>query len=1128
MSDFSQRIADLPPEKRRLLEARLAEKRASPAGSEIITPRRSAGPSPLSFPQQRLWFLDQLEPGSPFYNLPVALRLGGPINLAALERSLNEIVRRHEILRTTFRVTDGRPEQVVSPPEWTPLTRQDLTSIPEQEREREASELVSREAARPFDLSNGPLLRSLVVRMTKTDHILLLTMHHIVSDGWSINLLLSELAAAYGALSHGNPSPLPDLPIQFADFSAWQREWLQGETLEAEVTYWKASLAGAPFVLELPTDRPRPAVKSFRGAQHLQAIPGRLADRLRHLSRREGATLFMTLLTAFYVLLFRYTNQRDLLVGSPIAGRDREELEHLIGFFVNTLVLRGDVSGNPPFTELLGRVREGALGAYAHQSLPIERLVEELKPDRDASQTPLFQVMFALQNVGTREFQIPGVQAAPFRLEGSTARFDLFLSMTEGSGDLGGLWEYDTDLFDASRISRMAEHFETLLEEIASHPHRRISDLALLPEPERRIVLVEWNDTAADYPRDQCIHHLFEAQVERTPGHTAFTLGTEALTYQDLNRRANRLAHDLQRLGIGPGSLVGICVPRSWEMVVGLFAILKAGGAYVPLDPSYPSERIGYMLADARPAVLLTSRQVAATLPGGTPGKVIYLDEQRPEGDEKSARNPVSTAAPDDPAYVIYTSGSTGKPKGVVGLHRGAVNRFHWMWTSYPFRPGEICCQKTSLSFVDSVSEIFGPSLAGVPTVLLREELVRDVPRLVETLAEQRITRLVLVPALLRAILDQGSDLSDRLTHLNLWMSSGEALREELVERFYERLPTATLLNLYGSSEASADSTVFDTRGAQASPVPIGRPIANHRVFLLDEIGQPVPLGVSGEIHIAGEGIAGGYWNRPELTAERFRPDPFAADAGGRLYRTGDLGRYRTDGAIDYLGRIDLQTKVRGHRVEPAEIEAALAEHPSVREAAVVAHRDASGEDRLIAYVVPRGDRPSGPGELRAFLARKLPDPMMPAIFVSLEALPRTPSGKLDRRALPAPDPSARATEVPYEAPRTDLERALAGVWAELLQSERVGIHDDFFGLGGHSLLATQLVSRVRKLLRVELPLRVVFEAPTVAGLALAISQSQAEALDSRDIARLLDEIERQAPARVAVAAENAVNPRRP
>ena len=1109
-SDFSRRIAELPPEQRRQLEARLAENRALRPSAEIITPRQSAGPSPLSFPQQRLWFLDQLEPDSPFYNLPVALRLAGPLDVAALEGSLNEIVRRHEILRTTFRVTEGRPEQIVSPPAGNPLSRLDLSGLPEGQREEEATKAVSLEAERPFNLSSGPLFRALIVRLSEADHVLLLAMHHIVSDGWSIDRLLSELAEAYGALSRQRPPQLPDLPIQFADFSTWQREWLQGERLESEVAYWKDALAGAPFLLELPTDRPRPAVKSFRGARYVRPIPERLTGRLRDLSRREGGTLFMTLLAAFCVLLFRYTGQRDILLGTPIAGRDREELEPLIGFFVNTLVLRGDLSGNPPFTELLGRIREMALGAYAHQSMPFERIVEELKPDRDATHTPLFQIMFALQNSGAEEFQIPGIRTSPFRLEGTTARFDLFLSMTEGPREVAGLWEYDTDLFDADRISRMADHLEVLLEAIATHPERRISELALLPESERRLVVDEWNETAASFPRNECIQHLFEAQVERTPGSTVFTFGGETLTYRELNLRANRVAHDLQRLGVGPESLVGICVPRSLEMIVAVFATLKAGAAYLPLDPSYPADRIAYMLADARPAAVLTTRPSAALLPQETAGTIIPIDALPVAGDRESVRNPVSAASAESPAYVIYTSGSTGKPKGVVGLHRGAVNRLQWMWTNHPFHPGEICCQKTSLSFVDSVGEIFGPALAGVPTVLLPEEVVRDVPRLADTLAEKKITRLVLVPALLRALLEQESDLAERLGHLRLWVSSGEALREDLVERFYERLPAATLLNLYGSSEASADSTVFDTRGIGAFPVPIGRPIANHRVFLLDRSGLPVPVGVPGEIHIAGEGLARGYWDRPELTADRFRPDPFAADAGGRLYKTGDLGSYRADGTIDYLGRIDLQTKIRGHRVEPAEVEASLTEHPAVREAAVVGQRDAAGEDRLIAYIVPGADGPPAPGELRAFLARRLPDPMIPALFVELAGLPRTPSGKLDRRALPAPDPSARAAAAAYEAPRTALESALADVWEELLRTERVGIHDDFFELGGHSLLATQLVSRVRKLLRLELPLRLVFESPTVAGLALAISQSQAESLDSQDIGRLLDEIERE------------------
>jgi amino acid adenylation domain-containing protein len=1062
---------------------------------------------PLSFAQERLWFLDQLTPGTAVYNLPAAMRLRGALDRSALEVSLDEIVRRHEVLRTCFVAMEGKPVQMIAPGTKLAVTVIDLSPMPEAERAEEMQRLASEEARRPFNLGQGPLVRAMLLRLSDQEHVLLLTLHHIVSDAWSRGVFNHELKTLYEAFAAGRPSPLPALPVQYADYVVWQREWLRGAVLERQLQYWRQQLAGVP-VLELPCDHPRPSMQTYQGARAAFRLPKRLSARLTAFSRRENVTLYMTLLAAFQTLLARYTGQDDIAVGSPIAGRNRAEFEGLIGFFVNTLVMRSDLSGDPTFRELLGRVREVALGAYAHQELPFERLVEELAPVRSLSHSPLFQVMFVLQNAPKQTLELSALGLEPMEVDNGTSKFDLTLFMNEEDEGLSGQLEYNTDLFEAETVRRMLGHFEVLLEGIAADPARRLSELPLLPEAERRQLLVDWNRTEADYPR-ACLHELFERQAARTPGAVALIDEGERLTYAELNARANQLARYLQRLGVGPEVPVGICVERSPDVVVGLLGILKAGGAYVPLDPAYPEQRLAFMLEDAAVHYVLTQERLRASLPWHG-AEVVCLDADRALFAQEGAQDLGMPMTPEHAAYVMYTSGSTGTPKGVVGLHRGALNRFQWMWKKYPFAPYEVCCQKTALSFVDSVWEIFGPLLQGTPLLMVRDHVVKDPAQLVQHLAAHHVSRITLVPSLLRAILDVVAQSQETLPDLKFWVSSGEPLLPGLARRFLDLLPHALLINLYGSSEVAADVTWYEVghRDSRAPSVPIGRPFANTQTYVLDQHGNPVPVGVIGELYAGGANVARGYLNRPELTAEKFVPDPFGPEPGGRLYRTGDLARYRPDGTLEYLGRIDHQVKVRGYRIELGEVEAVLREQAGVREAVVVARPGMPGEQRLVAYVVPA--RVPGPAisELRDFVKAQLPDYMVPSAFVLLGALPLTPSGKVDRRALPAPEVVRPELDATYVAPRTPVEEVLVGIWSEVLGLKQVGIDDNFFALGGHSLLAAQVMSRLRDAFHIELPLRAFFEAPTVAGQALAIAQRRAAQTEHGELARMLAELE--------------------
>ena len=1026
---------------------------------------------PLSHAQERLWFLDQLEPGSTAYNIPKAVRLKGGLDVAALERTLNEVVRRHEVLRTRFVAVNGAAVQVIAPVGEVELPRIDLRELTAEEQETKVRELAAAEAQQPFDLSVGPMLRVQLLQLGAEDHVVLFTLHHIISDGWSTGILVREVGALYAAYIEGRESPLPELTIQYADYAVWQREWLQGEVLEQQLAYWRGQLGDELPVLQLPTDRPRPPVQSHRGRSVNFSLPAEVTAQLQQLSNAEGVTLYMTLLAVFKLLLWRYSGQSEVVVGTPIAGRHHLATEGLLGLFVNTLVLRTSLGGNPTFSELLERVREVTLGAYAHQDLPFEKLVEELQPERDMSRSPLFQVMFVLQNTTVEPFRLPGLAASGVGGEGETAKFDLTLGVAEVAGELQGSLQYNVDLFDEATIERLVEHYELLLRDVVTAPERQLSQLPLLLEEDRRKV-VEWNQTTKEYPGDSSIQQLFEAQVSRTPNAVAAIYENTELTYQQLNARANQLAHYLRRQGVTLESRVGLCFERSLDLVVGMLGVLKAGGAYVPLDPQYPQERLRYMLEDSNAQMLLTHKAVREKLTEYK-GATLSLDEDWEKIERENDANLNASGDADNLAYVIYTSGSTGHPKGVMVNHSSVVNLAFALKQAVYDQVGDGPWQvglNASTAFDGSVKQLV-QLLSGSTLVIVPEELRTDGEALLAYVKRQQLQVLDCTPTQLQ-LLTQAGLLERRASSLSALLVGGEAISAALWEELQGDEQTH-YFNMYGPTECTGDATVAWLRSA-SERVTIGRPLANVRTYVLDRQQQPAPVGVVGELYIGGAGVARGYLDQPALTAERFVPDPFSSDAGARLYRTGDVVRYLPDGNLEYLGRADEQVKIRGYRIELGEVEAVLNEHPGVSEAVVVAQAD-----RLVAYVVaPDG----GNREWRKFLKHRLPDYMIPSVFVPLAALPTTPNGKVDRQRLSQMD--ATVATLDYEAPATPVQEMLCEIWQSVLRVERVGVRDNFFELGGHSLLATQLVSRVREAFAVELPLRELFERPTVAGLA--------------------------------------------
>ncbi|MFY0565971.1 non-ribosomal peptide synthase/polyketide synthase [Archangium lansingense] len=1027
-------------------------------------------PLPLSFAQQRLWFLDQLVPDSALYNMPAPLRLEGTLDTVALECSLSELLRRHEVLRTTFPSDSGQPLQVIAPPAPIALERTDLSALPAHEREAEARRLLEEESRKPFSLARGPLLRALLLKLSDTEHMLLLNMHHIISDGWSMSVLAREVAALYEAFSSGQPSPLPELPVQYADYAAWQRSWLQGEALEAQLSYWRQQLAHAPQLLELPTDRPRPAMQSYRGANLARVMPRALSQALEALCQREGVTSFMVLLAGFQALLSRYSGQTDIVVGTDIAGRTHADTEGLIGFFVNQLVMRGDLSGNPTFRELMSRARQVALGAYAHQDVPFEELVRVLNPERSLAHAPIFQVKLVLQNTPAPEVRLPGLTLRGAESNTGAAKFDLTLSINETEQGLSCMCDYSTDLFDTSTMARLLEHLQVLLEAAVTNPDLRLTSLALLTASERQQVLVDWNGTRTEH-EDTCAHQLIEAQVQRTPDAIAVRFGEQSLTYRQLDERANQLAWHLRSLGVGPEVLVGLCVERSADLVVAILAILKAGGAWLPLDPTYPTERLAFMLRDARPPVLLAQEHLADELPVQNE-LLVCLDSEWDAIATQPVQTPDVRVRPENLAYVIYTSGSTGRPKGTLLQHRGLCNTARRTIDAMRLRPGSRVLQFASIGFDASVWEMLPTLMAGGQLHLApREELMPGAP-LHQLLQQRAITAATLTPSVLAQLEPQGLETLETLT------SAGEACTSELVARWK---PGRRFINAYGPTETTICATL-DTE-VEERRVTIGRPFDNVQAYVLDARLQPMPVGVPGELCIGGAGLARGYLGRPELTAERFIPNPFASQPGERLYRTGDKVRWLADGNLEYLGRIDFQVKLRGFRIELGEVESVLASHPSVREAVVVLREDGADGKKLVAYVVPGEGDTAEVGILRAFAGEKLPEYMVPSAFVVLQALPLTPSGKVDRGALPAPTLEDRRQRKPYTAPRNPTEELLTQLWAQVLSLPQVGIHDNFFDLGGDSLLCVRLVAQAAQA-GLALQVKQLFQHQTVAELA--------------------------------------------
>ncbi|MEV0007135.1 amino acid adenylation domain-containing protein [Streptomyces sp. NPDC047973] len=1037
--------AALSDAKRALLAQRLRGRSAAVRA----VPRRPEGTvPPLSFAQERLWFMEQFAPGTAAYNIPVARRLRGPLDRPALQRALDTVLARHETLRSRYPATDdGRPVLEIAEPAPFPLR------TAEADDEEHAARLVDELGALPFDLVTGPLINGLLVRLADEDHVLLLVVHHSVSDGWSSEVLLSEILRGYAARAAGEPDPLKELPVQYGDFALWQRERLTGERLDAEVSYWARELADVR-PLELPTARPRPERQTFEGAGYGFDVDRELLDRLTDLGKQHGATVHMVLLAAFQLVLSRFSGQRDFAVGSPVAGRPEPELEGLIGMFVNVLPLRARLDGDPTFGELLDRTRETCLEAYAHQELPFAQLVSELNVERDVSRSPVFQAVLAIQNYASasQAVELP-LEAEPFGLHAAGTRFDVELFLMEWPEGLRGAFNYNTDLFDESGIARIADHLGRLLRAVAERPGLPVSAHDGLDPAELRRTTVEWNDTAAELPDGATLPSLIAAQAARTPDAVAVDFEGGTLTYAELDRASGRVARRLAGDGVGPGSLVAVSAERSLELVAGLLGVLRTGAAYTPLDPEYPAGRLAFMLADSGAEVLLTQRRLP--VPEGCEARVLLLDDLERWEDEGA-----EPAGPDagDIAYMIYTSGSTGRPKGVPNTHRAIVNRLLWMARTYEVGAADAVLQKTPTGFDVSVWELFLPLLTGARLVVAKPGGHKDAAHLRDTIAGRGVTLAHFVPSMLDVFLAE--DDVERCASLRRVVCSGEELAPHTARAFTARLPHCALANLYGPTEAAVDVTSWECAGDLAT-VPIGAPVDNTRLYVLDDALRPVPLGTPGELHIGGVQVSLGYHRRPGLTAARYVPDPFGPP-GSRLYRTGDLARWRADGQLEHLGRIDQQVKIRGLRIEPGEIEEALRAEPAVAATAVVVREDNPGDKRLVAYLVLEdGTEEPDPADLRTALRRTLPDYMVPAAFVVLDALPLSPNGKLDRRALPAPQ--ARRTGGAMAAPETETERILAEIWAEVLTLPEVGVDDDFFDLGGHSLLATQVVARARK-----------------------------------------------------------------
>jgi amino acid adenylation domain-containing protein len=1037
---------------------------------------------PLSSAQKRLWFLDKLQPNSAVYNVPTVLALRGPLELELFRQALETIVERHRTLRTVFDSADDAPFQKINPIGPIDLPLIDLSALTSHDRVREVDKLVAREVRRPFDLARDLMVRACLVKLSASEHILILVTHHIASDEWSLRLLLKEWAELYTASRENREAAVPQLPIQYTDFAAWQQEWLESDASQVHLEYWRKQLKGAA-ALQIPTTRPRPASQSFHGAICTAVLPKELATALKDFSRQNDATLFMTLLAGFKAVLYRYTQQEDIVVGCPIAGRNRAETEPLIGFFVNTLALRSRIEAHNTFRELLAQVKEKTLAAYNHQDVPFDRIVEEVHPERSSNRMPLVQVVFALNNEYVEDQLFPGVYAEEIETGTGTSKFDITFVTKDTPAGLSAVVEYNSDLFHEMFIQRLLGHFEQLLGGMLADPDEKIARLPLITPREREFLIHELNRTERPYSRSACVQEIFETQVSKTPDATAFKYGSETITYRDLNARANQLAHYLTNGKAGAGTLVGVYLDRSIEMIVSFLGILKAGAAYVPLDLSYPKERLSFMIADSKMPLILTDSLHAKDLPTGEV-PALCLDEAWSVIRDEPRQLPPNSANADSLAYVIYTSGSTGQPKGVPVPHRG-ITRLVCNTDYVQITPDDRIAQASNASFDAATFEIWGALLTGATVVGINKDTALSPSDFARTLQTEKISILFLTTALFNQL---AREVPGVFATLQTVLFGGEAVDPKWVSAVLECDPPRRLLHVYGPTENTTFSSWYHIKNLseEALTVPIGRPIANSELYILDPEQQPVPLGINGEVYVGGDGLAHGYWNRPELTGSKFADHPFRS--GARLYRTGDLARFDEEGNVEFVGRIDHQIKLRGFRIELGEIEALLAKHPNVSNNVVMLREDTPGDKRLVAYVIPKDGTPD-PADLRTHLRSQLPDYMVPAAVVFMEAFPLTPNEKIDRKALPVPEQNRPELNRSFIAARDEIERQLVKIWETVLGVQPVGIADNFFDLGGHSLLAVKVFSQIEKQIGRKLPLATLFRAPTVEQVAALLRE---------------------------------------
>ncbi len=1104
MTTVSERLATLPVEKRKLLLKRLAQSRPSDTLPPIVRQPRDGKPFPLSYAQERMWFNHQWAPDSPLYNEVMVMHITGPLQVKTLEQNMTEIVRRHEILRTSFQQQNGKLVQVVMPPEPVNIHWIALAEVNAAERENIIQAEIDGEAQQPFELDQLPLFRMRLLQLGTDDFGLIFVIHHIIFDGWSVGVLLSELSSFHEAYNAQQPSPPVEPVLQYGDYAVWQRTAAQQEPHASHLTYWEEQLADAPSYLDLPVDRPRPSIQRNWGETLSFALPKSLARALQELSRQQNATLFMTLLTAFKVLLYRYSGQEDLVVGTPVANRTRRELEGMLGVFTNTLALRTQLTEQSSFLDLLAQVRRTTLDSFDHQELPFELLVKKLQPARDLSRTPIIQVMFDLQKAPVFPAKSVELLIKFEKVHTHTAKFDLSLLMIESETGLGGAIEYNTDLYERMTIERMIGHFQSLLTTIVVNPTASIASLPLLTEPERVQLLVIWNQTEFAFPEatGRCMHHLVEAQAERNPAAVAVIFENQQLSYRVLNQRANQLGRYLQAIGIGPGSIVGICLERSIEMIVGVLAVQKAGGAYLPLKSDYPQKRINFICQDANLALILTQQHLV-DLVASASVPCFCLDTKWSMVAAQNPQNIEADTSPDNLAYIIYTSGSTGLPKGVMLAHRGLCNMVEANRRWFDVQPESNMLQFSSFVFDGWVYEVFVALTAGATLCMGTQTSVQPGPELSHFMQRLAITHAILPPAVLAVTPNES------LPTLKALISSGESCSIQVMERWGQG---RRFINGYGPTENTVCTTLHECKLDGMKP-PIGRPLANCQIYLLDKQLQPVPIGIPGELYIGGANLAQGYLNRPELTAERFIPNPFRNKLGDRLYRSGDLARYLPNGDIEFIGRVDNQVKIRGFRIELGEIEATLLTHPHIQENVVLVRETEMSRIRLVAYIVPVLGQGITESEVHSYLADKLPEYMVPNAYIFLADFPLTTSGKIDHRALPVPDLFDRSTIESYTAPRDVVEELLAEIWGHCLVIKQPGIHDNFFQLGGHSLLVTQVLVQIDEIFHVQLPVKVFFESPTISDLAQTLRQHEKQPGQIDTIAKIRKQVSRMSPA---------------